>query len=118
MSLLDLLSWVLLLAGSLLCVVGAIGMLRFPDVYTRAHAAGINDTLGAGCILLGLMLQAGVTLVGVKLFMIALFMFIVGPVTGHALLKAAYAHGVAVRTDGDSDPGSIRLTSDQEATRP
>ena len=44
---LDLASWVLIVAGSAFLVIGAIGVLRFPDFYTRQHAAGITDTGGA-----------------------------------------------------------------------
>jgi hypothetical protein len=45
--------------GGFFCVVGGIGLLRMPDFYTRMHAASVTETLGAGLILLGLMLQAG-----------------------------------------------------------
>ena len=101
MMVVDALSWALLVGGALLCVVGGLGLLRLPDVYTRAHAAGINDTLGSWAILLGLMLQAGLGLVTVKLAMIGLFMALVGPVSSHALLKAAYAHGVRVQSNDE-----------------
>ena len=61
----DILSWIFLIAGSVLVLTGGIGVLRLPDIYTRSHAAGITDTLGAGLILIGLMLQGGFTLVTV-----------------------------------------------------
>jgi len=73
---LDIASWVLLCAGGAFCVVGALGMLRMPDFYTRVHAASVIDTLGAGLILAGLILQAGLTLVSVKLVFLALLLFI------------------------------------------
>jgi monovalent cation/proton antiporter MnhG/PhaG subunit len=60
-------------------VVGAIGMLRMPDFYTRMHAASVIETLGAGLILLGLMLQAGFTLVAVKLLMVGVLIFFASP---------------------------------------
>ena len=68
--LIDVLSGLALLGGVFFIVVGNVGMLRMPDFYTRMHAAGIIDTLGAGLILLGLMLQAGWTLITVKLLLI------------------------------------------------
>lgn len=92
--LIDILSWACLLAGSLFCAIGAIGLLRMPDFYTRAHAASVTDTLGAGLILLGLILQAGLTLVAVKLVMIGLLLFFTGPVAIHALAKAAMKRGL------------------------
>jgi len=51
-------SWFSLVLGGIFCIVGAVGMLRMPDFYTRMHAASVIETLGAGLILLGLMLQA------------------------------------------------------------
>ena len=53
----DILSWVLLVVGGFFCCVGAVGLLRMPDFYTRMHAASVIDTLGAGLILIGLALQ-------------------------------------------------------------
>ena len=93
--LIDVLSWACLLAGGLFCAIGALGLLRMPDFYTRTHAASVTDTVGAGLILLGLILQAGPTLVAVKLAMIGLLLFFTGPVAGHALVKAAMGRGLA-----------------------
>ena len=72
----DYLSWALLAGGSFFCVTGAIGLLRLPDFYTRLHGAGIIDTLGAGLILIGLMTQAGFSLVTVKLLFILFFVLL------------------------------------------
>lgn len=91
---LDLASWMLLVAGGLACLVGALGMLRMPDFYTRAHAAGVTDTLGAGGVLLGLILQAGWSLVAVKLAIIGLLVFFTSPAATHALVRAALGHGL------------------------
>jgi len=92
--LVDGLSWILLAGGAFFCVVGGLGLLRMPDFWTRAHAAGVNDTLAAALILLGLILQAGFGLVAVKLVMVLLFIYITSPTAGHALYRAAHAHGV------------------------
>lgn len=89
--LIDLLSWLALLGGVAFAVIGSVGLLRMPDFYTRLHAAGITDTLGAGLILLGLMLQAGWTLVGVKLLLILIFLWFTSPIATHALSRAALA---------------------------
>ncbi|MEO5882318.1 MAG: monovalent cation/H(+) antiporter subunit G, partial [Caldimonas sp.] len=80
--------------GGLFCVVGAAGMLRMPDFYTRMHASSLVDTLGAGLMLLGLMLQAGFTLVAVKLLMVGLLLFFTSPAAAHALARAAMARGL------------------------
>lgn len=92
---LDLLSWGCLIAGGLFCVIGAFGLVRMPDFYTRMHAASVVDTLGAGLILLGLVLQAGLTLVGAKLLIIGLLLFFAGPTATHALARAAMTRGLA-----------------------
>lgn len=92
--LIDAASWVLLLIGGAFCVIGAVGLLRMPDFFTRMHAASIVDTLGAAFILLGLMLQAGPTLVTVKLVAIGVLLFFTSPVATHALARAALARGV------------------------
>ena len=91
---LEILSWVCLLVGSAFCIVGAIGLLRMPDFYTRMHAASVVDTLGAGFILLGLFLQAGLTLVAVKLLMIGALLIFTSPTATHALARAGFARGL------------------------
>ena len=97
----DIASWIMLVAGAGFCIIGGIGLLRMPDFYARTHAAGITDTLGAGLLLLGLVLQAGPTLIAMKLLLILGFLELVGPTSGHALFKAAYADGVKVHEGAD-----------------
>jgi len=88
------LSWFFLVAGGLFCVIGAIGMLRMPDFYTRMHASSVIETLGAGLILLGLCLQAGWTLITVKLLMIGVLLLFASPTATHALARAALTRGL------------------------
>lgn len=90
----DILSWVCLLSGGLLGVVGGIGIHRFPDYYTRQHAAGITDTLCAMLILLGLGLQAGLSLAAFKLALIFVFIFFTSPTASHVLANAAMHGGL------------------------
>lgn len=95
--LVDILSWGLLLGGCAFMVIGGIGVLRLPDVFTRLHAASLTDTLGVGLIALGLMLQAGFTLVAVKLLLILAFLFFTSPASTHALARTALASGYRPR---------------------
>ena len=97
----DVLSASLLVAGGAFCVIGALGLLRMPDFFTRMHAASVIDTLGAGLMLLGMMLQAGFTLVTVKLIAIGLLIFFTSPAATHALARAALARGVEPMLSGD-----------------
>lgn len=87
-------SGLFLLVGSFLCISGGIGLLRFPDFYTRMHAVGVTDTLGAGMILVGLMILSTDFLVFAKLVMVLLFTLLIGPTTSHVLAKAAFHNGV------------------------
>lgn len=91
---LDIASWVCLVGGSLFALIGALGVIRFPDVYTRIHAASLIETLGAGLILLGLIFQAGLTLISVKLVLVFIFMFFTNPTTTHALARAVIHAGI------------------------
>jgi multicomponent Na+:H+ antiporter subunit G len=68
--------------------------LRMPDFYTRMHAASVAETLGAGLLLLGLMLQAGLTLVAAKLAMVGLLIYFASPTATHALAHAALLRGL------------------------
>ena len=103
-------SWIFLVAGSLFCVIGGIGIIRMPDFFTRTHAASITDTMGAGLVLAGLFLQGvgmmfdenmawvpDAWLVPVKILFLGIFILLTSPTAGHALVKAAYAHGLCAK---------------------
>jgi len=83
-----------LFIGTLFFFIGTIGLLRFPDVYTRLHAATKCDTLGLGMILFGVMLYEGATLSSVKMAFIIGFVFLTNPTAAHAIARAAYKHGI------------------------
>ena len=92
--LLDVLSWAMLLAGAGFVLVGGIGVLRLPDLYTRMHAGSLTDTLGTLLILGGIMLQAGLSLATIKLAAIAVFLLLTGPTAAYALANAALLAGL------------------------
>lgn len=99
----DAVSWACIVAGGLFCVIGGVGLVRMPSFFTRMHAASLIDTLGAGLILLGLVIQAGFTLVAVKLAMLGVLLLFASPTATHALAKAALARGVdPLDTGGES----------------
>ena len=104
--LIDGLSIVSLFAGAFFCLVGAIGLLRMPNFFTRMHAASVLETLGAGLILLGLMLQAGWSLITAKLLMIGLLVFFASPTASHALARAAITHGLKPKATPLGEPPS------------
>lgn len=101
---LDVLSWVTIAGGLFFMLVGTVGVLRMPDVYTRLHAAGMTDTMGAGLLLLGMALQTGVGImhgessywfVLVRIVFIYVFLLVTSPIACHALARAGIAGGVA-----------------------
>jgi multicomponent Na+:H+ antiporter subunit G len=93
-ALLDVLSWIAIVGGLFFMLVGTIGVLRMPDVYTRIHGAGMTDTLGAGLLILGMTFQSGLSLLTVRLLFVLAFLFFTSPVGGHALSRAARLGGV------------------------
>jgi multicomponent Na+:H+ antiporter subunit G len=82
------------LLGAVLCIVGTIGVLRFPDVYTRLHAASITDTTGAGFVLLGMALMAPGWIVLVKIWCVFTFLVLTSVTGSHALANAAHMAGL------------------------
>jgi multicomponent Na+:H+ antiporter subunit G len=92
-----------LIVGTVFAVIGGIGLLRLPDLFTRMHGAGITDTLGAGLVLLGLVLHAGPSLAAVKLLMILFFLLVASPTSTHALAQSALSHDVNPRLTAEED---------------
>ena len=101
----DMLSSLCLLLGSFLCLSGGVGIIRFPDLYTRMHAAGVTDTLAAAMILIGLMLQNPEVLVLLKLLMILLMTLFISPTASHALARAALRNNLKPLTHNKQNEG-------------
>ena len=85
----DIASWILLSIGGLFVLIGGIGVLRMPTLFTRIHASSLTDTMGAILILGGVMLQAGLTLATIKVAAILLFLLLTSPTASNALASAA-----------------------------
>jgi multicomponent Na+:H+ antiporter subunit G len=99
----DIVSWACILVGAAVALIGGLGLLRLPDVFARMHGAGMVDTLGLGLIMVGLMFQAGFTIVTVKLVLILVFVLYTSPTTTHALARACLNGGVRPLTTGKQD---------------
>lgn len=99
MNALDVISTILLGLGALVMLLAAAGVVRFPDIYTRLHAAGKGDTLGQGLILIGLSISAGFSLISLKLALIVFFVFIFNPTATHALARGAWVKGLVPWTN-------------------
>ncbi len=101
------------IVGALFIVIGALGITRMPDVFTRLHAASVSDTFGLGLVLIGLILVGGFTLVSVKLVFLLLFVAIAGPVATHAIARAALDAGLT-----PVDKSGAPLAAKSEEDRP
>lgn len=107
----DTLSWLFLISGSFFCLTGAIGLFRFPEFFSRIHAASLTDTLGASLILIGLMFQAGWGLALPKLILILVFSLLAGTTASHAMAKAALKSGLKPLVDDSA--GEQAATGEQ-----
>jgi multicomponent Na+:H+ antiporter subunit G len=95
-------SIILLSLGVLFLLLGAVGILRFPDCYTRMHAAGKCDTLGALLVVSGLAVHHGVSLESAKILFIAVFIFLTSPTATHAIARAARRRDLPLWTKDES----------------
>ena len=96
-------SALLLLIGSFLFISGGVGILRFPDFYTRMHAVGVTETLATSMILIGLILHNPDFIVDVKLLIILLMTLFISPTASHALANAAIHNDLSKQKDRPSD---------------
>jgi multicomponent Na+:H+ antiporter subunit G len=85
---------VLLVTGVFFLTAGTVGWVRLPDFYTRMHAIGKSDTLGALLSIMGVACLAGWSLLALKLLAIVLFWFVASPTATHAIARAALLSGV------------------------
>jgi multicomponent Na+:H+ antiporter subunit G len=100
------LAGVLIVVGSMFCLLAAVGVLRFPDVFTRMHAATKAGVLGAGLILLGAALASGDVAVILRAIVGVIFLVLTGPVSTHLLARAALLAGAVPVTSANIEPGS------------
>jgi multicomponent Na+:H+ antiporter subunit G len=92
-TILDIASWLLMSTGGIFVLIGGIGALRLPDLYTRMHAASVTDSIAPVLIIAGIILQAGFTLASIKLIAILLFLLLTGPTATNALASASLLAG-------------------------
>ena len=115
-TLVQFLSALCLLFGSFLCLSGGIGILRFPDFYTRIHAVGVTETLAAAMILIGLILRSPDSLAVIKLLMIFLMTLFINPAGSHALAKAAIHNGLLPLIETNSGKVEDSVSSQKQST--
>ena len=105
----DILSWAMMTTGGVFVLLGGIGALRLPNIYTRMHAASLTDTMASILVLTGIMLQAGLSLATIKLLAILIFLLLTGPTASYAIANAALLSGMTpgalMRTPPGDDEG-------------
>ncbi len=102
MSIIEWIAGLFFLAGGFFIVVGGIGMIRMPDLYTRMHAASVAETFGTILVITGLMLLSGWSLATFKLFAVMVFLLFTGPVAAYAIANTASLGGLQPQvTKGD-----------------
>ncbi len=90
----EIIAYILFGIGSVCSVVGAIGIVRFPDVYNRIHANTVVVVGGSILLIIGAGIIGGISVFTLKAVVIALFVFLTNPVSSHAIGRAAHKSGV------------------------
>lgn len=103
---------ILCVLGGLAAIVGAIGVLRFPDFYTRIHASSVTDTLAAGLLLIGMMFLVPGWIVLFKLVFIGLVLMITSPTGSHAVVHAAHVAELEPQIGPVGDEAGIDTTTE------
>ena len=95
MTITEILIVALVAAGTFFGFVAVVGVVRLPDLYTRAHATSKSDTLGIVLTLGGVALVFGADIAVAKTVLLAAFLFVTNPTAAHAITRAAYDQGIA-----------------------
>jgi multicomponent Na+:H+ antiporter subunit G len=98
---LEIMAILFLLGGAFFFFVGTTGLIRMPDVFCRMHATTKCDTLGAGMILVGLMIFNGLSMISLKLFLILIFIWLTNPTAAHIIAKAEYKKDFLTEKEGN-----------------
>lgn len=98
---LEIMAILFLLGGAFFFFVGTTGLIRMPDVFCRMHATTKCDTLGAGMILVGLMIFNGLSMISLKLLLILIFIWLTNPTAAHIIAKAEYKKDFLTEKEGN-----------------
>ena len=112
----EIIAGLLVLSGAVFMLIGALGVVRLPDFWTRLHAASVTDSAGMILMFLGMAVWSGFTLITVKLVIIGLFLFLTGPTSTHATANAAFVSGLRPR-EAEGLEADAELASEGEKGR-
>lgn len=109
---------ILILLGSIISVIGAVGLVRFPDVYTRSHAQTVLNVGGVCLTLIGVVFESPfLSLYSIKSILLILFIFLTSPVGSHAICRAAYRSGVKPKKLSEDELG-LKIIQDERPFKP
>ena len=95
----DILSWCLIGLGCFFVLIGALGILKLPEFWSRLHAASVVESAGMILLISGLCIQSGLSLITIKLILLIVFLFLTGPTATHAVASAALVSGMKPKSD-------------------
>ena len=116
--LVDALSGLFITLGVIALLIGSLGLVRLPDLFSRTHAVGMMDTAGVGLIILGLIVHEGLTLISFKLALVGIFLFFTSPISTHAVAQVAFRSGLQPvfndpqDKDGSGKDGAVKNHGD------
>ncbi len=94
-------SYALILLGCFFALSTTIGILRFPDLYTRIHAGAVALTMSALLITVGTAVYVWELFLSLKILLIGVFLLISNPMATHAIARVAYRHRIAIPVSRD-----------------
>jgi len=112
---LEIISSIFLLAGSVFFLISSIGILRFPDLYTRMHAATKGGAFGAVLMLMGVAVHFAELWISIEVLLVIIFIFLTAPVAGHMIGRAAYLLNTPLWNDTVIDEWCVDLQHEQSS---
>ncbi|GAB4446736.1 MAG: monovalent cation/H(+) antiporter subunit G [Anaerolineales bacterium] len=112
-TILQIFAFLLIVAGTLLSLIGVVGFIRMPDVYTRLHATGKVSVFGLVFLLLAASILTPLTIW--KALLLIFFVLAASPAVSHAIASAAYRAGIPLIGKRDDLKGKMEVTKEKDA---
>ena len=87
-------SYLFAFIGLTLFFFGTIGIIRFPDIYTRLQASSKCDGAGTIALLIGLIISEGINVFSIRIVLILFFLLLTNPISTHAIARSAVIRGI------------------------
>ena len=87
-------AYLFIFLGLVFIFFGTLGIIRFPDIYTRLQTSSKCDAAGAVALLVGLMIREGLDSLSLRILLILVFLLLTNPVASHAIARSAFIRGI------------------------